>query len=1068
MADPTPSRPAGDSDLLLGTLALQVNFITREALDRAVHAWAGDRSRPLGRVLVEQGGLDEEELTLVEALVAKHLRLHDNDPAKALERLRRSGAGLGSILARLETLPATAPPAAADEPRTGTPACPGGGWSAGTLTWTAGRYRVLRPHARGGLGEVLLAHDEELHRDVALKQIQERYADSAENQSRFLLEAEITGGLEHPGVVPIYGLGRHPDGRPFYAMRFIKGDSLKDAIDRFHEAERPGRDPGERSIEFRKLLGRFVAVCDAVAYAHSRGVLHRDLKPANVMLGPYGETLVVDWGLAKPVGRTEGAPFPGDEPLRPVTASGSAATQAGTVLGTPQYLSPEQAAGQMDALGLASDVYSLGATLYHLLTGKCPLQDEDVIVVLMRVQEGDVPPPRQVNPGVPPALEAVCRKAMALRPADRYASARALADDVEHWLAGEPVSAYPEPWAARVRRWAGRHRTAVTAAAATTVVAALVLAVAAGLLQRARTEAEAHARRAEDNLQAARRAVHEHFTLVSEDELSREPGTQPLRRKLLRAALAYYRDFLNQRQDDPALRAEVADARLRVGDITAQIGSKEEALAESQQARALYEDLARGTPGDTALRAGRAKSDYQIGLLRSETGRSEEAQRSYERAVAEWQELAADNPGVSSFRADLALAHHALANLLQETGRSEEALRSYGRALAIREKLARDEPAVTRFQQDLAATYNNIALVHHEAGRPAEALPPYRQALAIREKLARDNPAVSRLQSNLAASYGNIGEAQKDLGSLSDAIRCHRQGLAIREKLARDNPAVTHFQAELALSYNNLGNALCAIGRADEGMHYYEQAVGIRERMARENAGAIHFQAALAGGYTNIGGTHCEAGRPAEGLPWFRKALAIQEKLAQDNPAVADLQSNLADTYDNISEAQRALGRPAEALSSSAQALAIREKLAREHAGAPRFQKELTSTRLGRAMARAQVGEYEPAAAEAQGLAGNAAGSGSMLYQAACVFSRRVPAAGRDEKLAPDDRARRAEEYARRALAFLERARRAGHFRARAEIDMLTKSSDLAPLRERDDFRRFRATVEKADPPKGK
>ena len=176
--------------------------------------------------------------------------------------------------------------------------------SVGEPSLAGQRFRILRPHASGGLGEVFVARDEELHREVALKQIQDRYADHPESRSRFLLEAEITGGLEHPGIVPVYGLGHYPDGRPFYAMRFIRGDSLKEAIEQFHRADgQPGRDPGERALALRQLLRRFVDVCNAIAYAHSRGVLHRDLKPGNVMLGPYGETLVVDWGLAKPIGR---------------------------------------------------------------------------------------------------------------------------------------------------------------------------------------------------------------------------------------------------------------------------------------------------------------------------------------------------------------------------------------------------------------------------------------------------------------------------------------------------------------------------------------------------------------------------------------------------------------------------------------------------------------------------------------------------------------------------------------------------------------------------------------------
>jgi serine/threonine protein kinase len=274
----------------------------------------------------------------------------------------------------------------------------------------------VRPHAKGGLGQVSVALDLELHREIALKEIQPAHADDPDSRSRFLREGEITGGLEHPGIVPVYGLGCYPDGRPFYAMRFIKGDSLKEAIRHFHEADRGPRDPGERALALRGLLRRFVDVCNAVAYAHARGVLHRDLKPANVMLGPYGETLVVDWGLAKVRGRLEGLPGSDEGTLQVSTAADVALTQAGAVVGTPAYMSPEQASGQPEQVGPASDVYSLGATLYVLLTGTAPFERGDALVVLMRVRAGRFARPRQVKPAVPSAPEAICLKAMALQP----------------------------------------------------------------------------------------------------------------------------------------------------------------------------------------------------------------------------------------------------------------------------------------------------------------------------------------------------------------------------------------------------------------------------------------------------------------------------------------------------------------------------------------------------------------------------------------------------------------------------------------------------------------------------
>jgi hypothetical protein len=270
-------------------------------------------------------------------------------------------------------------------------------------------------------------------------------------------------------------------------MRFIRGDSLKDAIARFHQ-DQGHRAPGERAVALRKLLGRFLDVCQAIEYAHSRGVLHRDLKPGNILVGKYGETLVVDWGLAKVLGRAE---VENTEGLLSPAGGDSALTQAGAALGTPAYTSPEQAAGRLDQLGPASDVYGLGATLYCLLTGRAPFTGDDHADVLGRVQRGEFPRPRAVNREVAPALEGICLKAMALRPEDRYGSPRALADDLEHWLADEPVTAYREPWARRLARWRRRHHTLVTAGALVlvTVVASAVLGVVVVGREQERTRA---------------------------------------------------------------------------------------------------------------------------------------------------------------------------------------------------------------------------------------------------------------------------------------------------------------------------------------------------------------------------------------------------------------------------------------------------------------------------------------------------------------------------------------------------------------------------------------------------
>jgi WD40 repeat protein/serine/threonine protein kinase len=493
---------ACDHNLIFGLLALQMDFVTRVQLLDAMAAWMLDKQTPLGELLCRRGVLAANDRIAIDGLVERHIARHGN-PQASLAALRVEPA-VRHDLGRLNDPEVQA--SLAGLPPQDSPATGGGRaeefFSVLATTAPVGdaafsvRFRRLREHAKGGLGEVFVALDGELDREVALKEIQARHADHPESRARFLTEARVTGALEHPGIVPVYGLGIYPDGRPYYAMRFIKGDSLKDAIETFHAGrsrEPSGTEesaarlaaPTFGSLAFRQLLRRFVDVCNAIAYAQDKGVIHRDLKPANVMLGKFGETLVVDWGLAKVMGQADVEATTASVLVR---SGDSSLTQAGQALGTPAFMSPEQAAGRLDRVGPASDTYSLGATLYCLLTGKASFTEKDVGAVLARVQKGDFKPPRQVNASVPSALEAVCLKSMALKAQDRYSSARELAEEIEHWLADEPVKAYPEPRRARLARWGRRHRPLVAGAAALLLTAVVALSLGLVLLGRANTE----------------------------------------------------------------------------------------------------------------------------------------------------------------------------------------------------------------------------------------------------------------------------------------------------------------------------------------------------------------------------------------------------------------------------------------------------------------------------------------------------------------------------------------------------------------------------------------------------
>ncbi|MEZ6041891.1 MAG: WD40 repeat domain-containing serine/threonine-protein kinase [Planctomycetaceae bacterium] len=346
------------------------------------------------------------------------------------------------------------------------------------LSFVSDQYASVELVGEGGQGHVLRARDKSLDREVAVKLLKARWRWNASAQSRLEQEARITGKLEHPGVIPLYGFGYDKSGQPFYAMRYLRDERTFDRaigqlLEMTHESE--------RAIAFRNLLGQFSTICRTIDYAHFRGVVHRDIKPDNIMTGNFGEVFVADWGLAKMISEDE---LPADSEELP-TDAGVTFSHASGIAGTLGYMSPEQASGG-SRVGVESDVFSLGATLYHLLTGQAPFHGDSVSELLRQVQAGQFVNPRVIRPETPRALEAICLKAMSGSPGNRYATAGAIADEIERWLADEPVHAWPEPIAEQVRRWVKRRRVLVTSTFATLLVASVLLTIGAIRLDLAR------------------------------------------------------------------------------------------------------------------------------------------------------------------------------------------------------------------------------------------------------------------------------------------------------------------------------------------------------------------------------------------------------------------------------------------------------------------------------------------------------------------------------------------------------------------------------------------------------
>jgi serine/threonine-protein kinase len=463
-------------------------------------------------------------------------------------------------------------------------------------------YKPKQYYARGGLGEVLTAREEGLDRTIALKRIRpDKLHDSA--RQRFLREAAITAKLQHPGIVPIYGLG-HDDAGPFYSMPLIQGQTLQEACEEFHRDDTLARDAGQRSVKLRKLLQQFITVCNTLAYSHDQGVVHRDLKPSNIMLGAYGEVLVLDWGLAKQFA-TDGTALEPEEHAPSPSPSADDLTATGAIMGTPRYMSPEQAKGE--PVGPGSDIFNLGLMLYEILTGRSALDDSTFRSAdwLNALVPRPIVPPRSANESMPRALEAICKKALAARPEDRYTSARQLAKDLENWLADEPVSACDEGWSQRVARWTRRHRAWVQAGAAASLLVTIISVIAAIRIDSALRQAKSKA--AETNLQRQRSAQNfgammDGITNLVTVARQRRPGQSAdlaiWREHVSTQAVEILTHYLDEKANDPSLRMETAYAHQYLGSLYDMLGNHAKAMDELGAAIRVCEQLTRDAPTD--------------------------------------------------------------------------------------------------------------------------------------------------------------------------------------------------------------------------------------------------------------------------------------------------------------------------------------------------------------------------------------------------------------------------------------------------------------------------------------
>jgi tetratricopeptide (TPR) repeat protein len=798
-------------------------------------------------------------------------------------------------------------------------------------------YELLDEIGHGGMGVVYRAHDTALDRDVAVKLLSERYPADSPAAQRFLSEARITGQLQHPGIPAVHQVGTLADGRPFLAMKLIKGSTLEDLL---KQRADPSADRG-------RLLAIFETVCQAVGYAHAHQVIHRDLKPANVMVGAFGEVQVMDWGLAKSLASRE-PERPEADPqetqawtqLSPTPEIGSH-TQAGSLVGTPAFIPPEQAVGEIERVNERSDVFGLGALLAVILTGKPPYAGETGESVRVQAVYGKLDDcfARLDASGAEPELVALCKQCLAFEPAERPADAGAVA------LAVAGLRAAADERARRAElervRVEGEQATALAVLAVQRQANVQLEAKNAELAEeqakvedRNRELAEQQAE-VEARFEMAQKAIALFHTGVSEDFLLKNDEFEKLRTKLLKGAAGFYSDLkkLLAGKTDAKSRKLLADGYSQLGELTAKIGDQKEALTVQRKALALRRELAaaRGRDAETRLDVARslkavgdllrstadmaatlsafqelrdlaaaldaespteavrtqlAWGHHGIGLVLHDTGKPDAALKEYQKAVDIRQKLVEANPAVTGFQSELALSHYNVAHVLLETGKPAEALKEYQKAVDIQQRLADAYPAVLEFQSYLTLSHYDIGWLLAKTGKPAEALQEYQEALAIRQKLADANPAVTAFQSDLALSQFYIGDVLLDSRKLTEALNEYQKGLAIMQKLAEANPTTPEYRSDLARGHRRIGHVLARQGRLEDAFASLDKGQVLSQQLADAHPENARYTVFLGYNHARRGAAHLRAGHPAEAATDLRRAVDLWAR--NQNPDVED------------------------------------------------------------------------------------------------------------------------------------------------------------------------------------